>query len=144
MTDTPGGNGRFHGDTEPDDAPDDDAPLTLAEAVAADAAAGEAADETLDERVEAVIEGLEGVERLREDESVHYRVGGRDFAVLMQDVLEVALDPAVTRAAIRTPATMASSRGGGWLAFAPDEIDRFALDRAEAWLRSAYRRATGG
>ena len=138
----PEGNGRLpHPD---DDDMDEDAPLEADEAMEGAAAAEEAADETLDERVEAVIEELDGVTRQRDGESVAYAVGGRVFAVLMQDLLEVALEPAIAGAALRTPDTLASLRGTGWIAFTPDGIDRFALDRAEAWVRLAYRRAAGG
>ena len=137
---TGAGNGHFD-PTEDDDVLDDDPPLTAAEEVAGAATALEATDESLDERVEAVIAELDGVERARDGESVTYLIGGVAFAVLMQDVLEVALDPAVGRAALKTGNTLASSRGGGWIAFTPEAIDRFALDRAEAWVRSAYRRA---
>jgi hypothetical protein len=136
------GNGQFH--PAGDDVPDDDPPLTTAEEAAGALEALEATDESLDERVEAVIEELDGVERTRDGESVTYLVGGTAFAVLMQDVLEVSLDPAVARAALRTADTLSSSRGGGWIAFTPETIDRFALDRAEAWVRSAHRRITGG
>lgn len=123
---------------------DDDAPLGADEAATAAAAADEPSDESLDERVEAVIEDLDDVTRARDGESVRFSVGSRLFAVLMEDVLEIALDPVVAKAALKTRDTMASSRGGGWIAFTPDGVDRFALDRAEAWIRSAYRRATGG
>jgi hypothetical protein len=91
-----------------------------------------------------VVEELDGVERRREGESVTYLAGGRPFAVLMADVLEVALDPVVAKAALRTSNTLASPRGAGWIAFTPEAIDRFALDRAEAWVRSAHRRVAGG
>jgi hypothetical protein len=127
-----------------DDESDEDAPLEAAEAVEGAAAAGEEADETLDERVEAVVEELDGVTRQRDGESVAYATGGRVFAVLMHDQLEVALDPAIAAAALRTPDTRASSRSAGWVAFTPDGIDRFALDRAESWVRLAHRRASGG
>lgn len=137
----PEGNGHLPEFGE--DESDDDAPLDAAEAAEGAAAADEAADETLDERVEAVIEELDGVTRQRDGESVAYATGGRVFAVLMQDLLEVALDPAIAAAALRTPDTLASSRGPGWVAFTPDGIDRFALDRAESWIRLAHRRATG-
>jgi hypothetical protein len=135
------GNGQF----DPDDGeePDDDAPLDPAEAAAADAEALQETDESLDERVEAVVEDLDGVERLRDGESVTYRLRGRPFAVLLPDALEVALDPAVAKAALRTANTLASLRGRGWIAFTPGTIDRFALDRAEAWIRSAHRLAGG-
>ncbi len=122
----------------------DDPPLDAAEAAEGAAVADEEADETIDERVEAVIETLTGVSRQRDGEAVAYAAGGRVFAVLMPDLLEVALDPSIATAALRTPDTQASSRGNGWIAFTPDGIDRFALDRAEAWVRLAHRRATGG
>jgi hypothetical protein len=134
-------NGQFD---PADDELDDDAPLDAAEEVAAAAEALEESDESLDERVEAVVEDLDGVERVREGESVTYRASGRAFAVLLQDMLEVALDPVVAKAALRTANTLPSPRGKGWIAFTPEGIDRFALDRAEAWVRSAHRRATGG
>jgi hypothetical protein len=141
------GNGRF--DPEDDavagaaDDLDDDTPLDAAEAAAAALEATADADESLDERVEAVIEDLDGVQRVREGEGMTYVARGRPFAVLLPDMLEVALDPAVAKAALRTASTLASPRGAGWIAFTPDAIDRFALDRAEAWIRSAHRRAAG-
>jgi antitoxin (DNA-binding transcriptional repressor) of toxin-antitoxin stability system len=141
MTGSQPGNGHF--DPSDDDELDDDAPLDAAEEVAAAAEALAEADETLDERVESVVEDLDGVERVRDGESVTYLVAGRPFAVLMQDLLEVALDPAVAKAALRTANTLASTRGAGWIAFTPEAIDRFALDRAEAWLRSAHGRVAG-
>lgn len=143
MTDVAGDNGRVLDADLDDDALDDDTPLAEDEAAAAAALADADTDETLDERVEAVADELDGVERRREDESVGYSVGGRLFAVLMEDVLETSLDPAVAAAALRTPDVMPSSRGSGWIAFTPEVVDRFALDRAEAWLRSAHRRAAG-
>lgn len=140
MTGQPG-NGHF--DPADDDELDDDAPLDSVEAAAADAEALEASDESLDERVESVVEELDGVERVRDGESVTYRLRGKPFAVLLQDVLEVALDPVVAKAALRTANTLPSPRGKGWIAFTPEVIDRFALDRAEAWIRSAHRLAGG-
>ena len=100
----PEGNGHLP-DPDDDDA-DDDAPLDAAEAAQGAAAADEETDETLDERVEAVIEELEGVTRERDGESVAYAVGGRVFAVLMPDLLEVALDPAVAAAALRSTCSL--------------------------------------
>jgi hypothetical protein len=131
------GNGHFN------PAADDDPPMTPAEEASGALAALESTDETLDERVEAVVEDLDGVERTRDGESVTYLAGGVPFAVLMPDVLEVLLDPAVAKAALKTGNTISSSRGAGWIAFTPETIDRFALDRAEAWVRSAYRRVAG-
>jgi hypothetical protein len=139
-----GSSNGFH-PVDGDDSEDTgDEPMTPAEEAAGALEALEATDESLDERVEAVVEDLEGVERTRDGESVTYLVGGAPFAVLMPDLLEVLLDPAVARAALKTGDTLASSRGAGWVAFTPEAIDRFALDRAEAWVRSAYRRVAGG
>lgn len=138
----PEGNGHL---PEPDeDDADDDAPLDAAEAAQGAASADEETDETLDECVEAVIAEMGGVTRQQDGETVAYTVGGRVFAVLMQDLLEVALDPAVAAAALRTPDTLASSRGKGWIAFTPARMDRYGLDRADAWVRLAHRRASGG
>ncbi len=136
------GNGHFDpmaGD-ETDDV-DDAAPLDPSEAAAAALEAAAEVDETLDERVETVVDDLDGVERVRDGESVAYLTGGRPFAVLLPDVLEVSLDAAVAKAALRTGDTLTSPRGAGWIAFTPIVVDRFALDRAEAWIRSAHRRA---
>lgn len=122
---------------------DDDAPLDEAEAAAGAAAAEEALDESLDERAELVLEDLPGVTRRRDGEVVLLAVRERVFAVLGADLLEVALDAPVAAAALRTPDTRPSPRGAGWIAFTPKAPDRFALDRAEAWLRNAHRRAVG-
>ena len=127
----------------PPDDDEEDAPLDEGEAAAGEAVADEALDESLDERIEAVLEELPGVTRRRDGEVVLLAVRERVFAVLGPDFLEVALDPPVAAAALRTPDTRPSPRGAGWIAFAPAATDRFALDRAEAWLRLGHRRATG-
>ena len=141
MTGQPG-NGQF--DPADDDGLDDDSPLDAAEEAAAAAEALAEADESLDERVEGVVEVLDGVERRRGGDAVTFLARGAAFAVLAPDALEVALDAAVAKAALKTPGASPSRRGPGWIVFTPKVVDRFALDRAEAWLRSAYRRAIGG
>ena len=141
MTGQPG-NGHF--DPADDDGLDDDAPLDAAEEAAAAAEALAEADESLDERVEGVVEVLDGVARRRDGDAVTYLARGAAFAVLTPDALEVALDTAVAKAALKTPGASTSRRGSGWVHFKPGAVDRIALDRAEAWLRSAYRRAVGG
>jgi hypothetical protein len=123
------------------EAPEEDAPLDEAEAAAGAAAADETLDETLDERLGVVLEDLAGVTRRHDGDVVLLAVHGRVFAVVGADFLEVALDPPVASAALRTPDTRRSPRGAGWIAFGPDHADRFALDRAEAWLRLGHRRA---
>ncbi len=122
---------------------EEDVPLDEAEAAAGAALADEAVDESLDERVELVVEDLDGVTRRRDGPVVLLTVRERVFAVLGPDLLEVALDPPVAAAALRTADTRPSPRGAGWIAFTPRVADRFALDRAEAWLRLGHRRAGG-
>jgi hypothetical protein len=77
------------------------------------------------------------------DGSVTWSRGGRAFAVVSADgsTGEFALDPAVADAATRTPDVSPSSRGPGWVVFAPGDLDDHAADRAVAWLASAHRRA---
>lgn len=144
------GNGHVPPDINGADASEDAAldaldaePLDPMEAAAGAAAAGDEVDESLDERVEAVIDDLGGVERRRDGDAVAYAIGGRVFATLEGERLEAALDAAVSKAALRTPDTAASPAGAGWIAFTPRAVDRYALDRAEAWVRFAHRQAAG-
>jgi hypothetical protein len=76
-------------------------------------------------------------------EAVEWSIGGRLFAAVAGGTAEFRLDPAVAAAALRTPDTSPSARGRDWVAFAPSELDRHAIDRATAWLASAWRRADG-
>ena len=66
----------------------------------------------------------------------------RPFAGVSADgrTAEFLLDPAVADAAVSTPDVTYSSRGPGWVAFRPAELDDHAADRAVAWFASAYRR----
>lgn len=57
---------------------------------------------------------------------------------------EFRLAPPVVAAALRTPDTGTSTRGADWVAFAPAALDRHAIDRASAWVASAWRRARAG
>jgi hypothetical protein len=66
---------------------------------------------------------------------------GRAFAAIEGDAAEIRLDPEIADAVKRTPATGPSSRGPDWVRFTPPELDRHALDRAEAWFLSAWRAA---
>lgn len=78
--------------------------------------------------------------------TVAWSRAGRDFATLSPDgtAAEFALDPAIAEAAARTPDVAPSDRGPGWVRFRPSIADEQALDRAEAWLQSAHRRAGQG
>jgi hypothetical protein len=130
------------GDNADADEDVDDVPLDEVEAAAGAEAAEAEVDESLDERIGAVIEELGDVTRTREGDQLRLAADGRVFALVGADVLEVALEGPVARAALATPDTRASSRGAGWVLFSPATVDRFALDRAEAWVRFAYLRAS--
>ena len=63
------------------------------------------------------------------------------FAALAGNDIEVRLEPLVATAALRTPDTVESSRGRGWVRFSPAALDRFAADRVIAWIEHAWRHA---
>ena len=67
--------------------------------------------------------------------------GPVEFAVAGPFGVELRLDRQIAAAAIRTPDTTASPRGPEWVRFNPRELDPHALDRLEAWLELAHRRA---
>lgn len=125
----------------------DAAPLDVAEAASGAARAGEPAGESLVDVVVRVAGELPGTERAAgaAPAEASFAVGGTVFAVLPgaadAQVLDIAIDGPIARAALATPDTTASPRGAGWVRFAPQAMDRYAADRAEAWLRFAHRRA---
>jgi len=84
---------------------------------------------------------LDEVEQAEAGGGVEWRRGGRPFAALIGDAAEFRLDPLVATAALRTPDTAASKRGADWVRFSPVDVDGHAVDRAQAWLASAWRRA---
>ena len=84
---------------------------------------------------------LDDVEGAESGGGVEWRRGGRPFAALAGDAAEFRLDPLVAKAALRTPDTAASKRGADWVRFSPAVVDGHAVDRAQAWLASAWRRA---
>jgi hypothetical protein len=98
---------------------------------------------SLSSLVAGVTDGLTGAERAEAKGEVTWARSGRLFAALAGDVLEVRLQEPVVRAALRTPDTSASARGEGWVMFAPATLDRYAADRARAWIESAWRHAAG-
>jgi hypothetical protein len=79
---------------------------------------------------------------LAPDGAITWSRTGSLFATVSADgsVAGFALDPAVAAAAARTPDVSPSSRGPGWVAFAPADLDDHAADRAVAWFASAHRR----
>lgn len=76
-----------------------------------------------------------------EGSSTTYLRGDRPFAVVEPDGGSFLLGRAIVAAALRTPDTRPSERGPDWIAFRPNELDTFAIDRATAWLEAAWRRA---
>ncbi len=78
-----------------------------------------------------------------EDGALTWSRAGRPFATASADGAEAefGLDTAVAEAASRTPDAVPCDRGPGWIRFSPSALDAPAIDRAVAWLASAYRRA---
>ena len=105
-------------------------PLDPAEAAEGAAAAGDAVDESLDERVAAVIDDLGGVERSRDGDALRFAVGGRVFATVEGERLETALDAGRREGGAAHVGHGGLAGGvGGWIAFAPRRpSDRYALE----------------
>ena len=99
-------------------------------------------DLTLAEVLAAAGEDLPGVTSAAAGQETTWSAAGHVFAALTGDWAEFRLDPAVARAALRTPDAADSPRGPGWVSFAPAALDDQAIDRAEAWFLSAHRHAT--
>lgn len=78
------------------------------------------------------------------DEVIGYLRDETLFAVSAQGRLEVRLPADIADAALRTPDTTASPRGGGWIAFVPRTAERHVADRARAWFVTAWRNAGPG
>ena len=106
---------------------------------------GEPTDLTLENVLTAAAEDLPDLTAAPSaDGTMTWTRGGAAFAVLTDARAEFRLDSLVARAALRTPDTGPSTRGPDWVAFAPAVLDEGAVDRAEAWFLSAYRRAGTG
>jgi hypothetical protein len=93
------------------------------------------------EALTAAAAALPGAVARQAPRGTEWQVRGEVFAVVAGDAAEFRLQPAIARAALGTPDTSPSPRGPDWVSFRPLELDRFALDRATAWLASAHRRA---
>jgi hypothetical protein len=72
-----------------------------------------------------------------------WSLAGEPFAVLGPTGIEIRLDAAIAAAASRTPDAAPSPRGKEWVRFNPRELDAHAVDRLQAWLELACRRAAG-
>ena len=93
--------------------------------------------------VEAAAADLEAVERRETADGSEWSIGGVTFAAVASDLAEFRLARPVVEAALRTAGTVRSGRGSDWVGFRPAELDQHAIDRATAWLASAWRRADG-
>jgi hypothetical protein len=85
------------------------------------------------------LSGLDDVHDAPGPDGTVYTRSGRPFAWISLSALEVRLEPFVAQAALRTPDTTASTRGPEWVRFTPRALDRFAADRATAWIEHAWR-----
>ena len=93
--------------------------------------------------IEAAAAALEATERRATDTGAEWSIGGITFAAVGPDHADFRLARLVAEAALRTPDTSRSVRGRDWVVFQPAEVDKHAIDRAIAWLASAWRRADG-
>ena len=91
--------------------------------------------------IEAAAADLEDIDRQGVGGGLEWSTGGIVFAAVNDERAEFRLARPVVAAALRTPDTNASDRGPDWVAFAPGVLDGHAIDRATAWLASAWRRA---
>jgi hypothetical protein len=88
---------------------------------------------------------------------VTYRRGATVFARVSPDALDLRLPADIAEAALRTPDTAPADVPGrpagpppaapaalGWVRFSPHGRERHVMDRAAAWLHTAWRHAGGG
>lgn len=96
---------------------------------------------TLEQQVVDLIAGRPDVSTAPGGAGRAWSRGGIEFAVVGPFGVEIRLERQVAAAAARTPDTAPSPRGPDWVRFNPRELDAHALDRLEAWLELAHRRA---
>lgn len=96
---------------------------------------------TLRAAADASIARLPGVEVDVDAPTVAWRRGSNPFAELAATVIAIRVGAVIAAAAVRTPDTRGSARGPDWIEFGPRELDGHALDRLDAWLAAAHRRA---
>ena len=100
--------------------------------------------DTLRAILKAAATELESAESRPTATGIEWVVDGILFAVADDTRAEFRLTTLVAAAALRTPDTVPSPHGPDWVAFAPAMLDQHAIDRATAWLASAWRRAERG
>jgi hypothetical protein len=84
-----------------------------------------------------VVGDLDEVTRSTDGDTTEYGRGGAAFARATSTGLEIRLPADIAAAADRTPDT--ATFDGDWLRFTPATDGQHALDRAEAWLLTAWR-----
>jgi hypothetical protein len=95
----------------------------------------------LSELLEGAAADLDPVEAVIDGDGVEWSRSGRAFAAVGPAGAAFRLPSVIGRAALGTPNTSTSERGPDWVAFAPPELDRTAVDRAVAWFEAAWRHA---
>ncbi len=100
-------------------------------------------ESTLRSVLEETAAALPGIQAEKQGAQTTWSREGRVFAVLDERGAELRLDIPIAAAAMKTPDTAASIRGGEWVSFAPATLDGHAVDRLTAWFGLAYRRAGG-
>lgn len=93
----------------------------------------ELAAQVVDELDEVSVSGDGGV--------AEYRRGEVVFARATPDALELRLPEDIAEAALRTPDTLAVPGHAGWVRLVPAGGERHVVDRATAWLQTAWRHA---
>jgi hypothetical protein len=74
-------------------------------------------------------------------EGSEYSTRGVVFASVGPVSASFLLPADVARGALGTPDTAPSPLGAGWIRFTPPTLDRFAVDRVQAWFVLAHRMA---
>ena len=88
--------------------------------------------------------GLDDVDVDESGDVTSYRRGSAVFARVTAGALEVRLPEDIAEAALRTPDTQPVPGRPGWVRFAPANAERHVIDRATAWLHTAWRHAATG
>jgi hypothetical protein len=95
----------------------------------------------MSEAIDRLADELADIHRHESGTLVEYVRGATVFAARQGTIVSFRLRPEVAEAALRTPDTVRSSRGAGWITLQPRVVDGFALDRVLAWFESAWRLA---
>lgn len=95
-------------------------------------------------RLDALAAEMPDIIAERTGAAVTWSAAGHPFAILTDAAVEIRLSGPVATAAANTPDTEPSTRGAGWIRFAPPALDGHAVDRLEAWFAFGWRHAADG